>query len=264
MSLAAMLAMGCATALAHVQVFVPVSAPPSAPMKATTHFEIRFLMHAADNGPLLPMAAPTELGVIVNAQRINLLRFLNKEGEDKVPWFSVTHTMTEPAAHVYYLRPAPFWDKKEGVMITHCAKVILNSTSAGLKTESELGWENWEGWDQLVGFPVEIEPLQQPTAFWAGSVFRGVVLHDGKPAPATRVEVEYYDREQALHLPSNAFKTQILKTDTNGVFAFVPVHAGWWSFSAIRAAKEPVQAPDGTMVPEEQGGVFWLLAVDMN
>lgn len=259
--IAAALLLGGVSASAHVQVFVPVDDPEVT--KASVPFEIRFLQHAADNGPLLPIAAPVELGVLVNGRRIDLLGELKKEGNDQTTWFSVIHTMTEPAAHVYFLRPAPFWDEKERVMITHFTKVILNSTRATLETVSDMGWENWEGWDQLVGSPVEIEPLQQPTAFWTGSVFRGVVLHDGKPAPAARVEVEYYDRKRETKLPSNAFKTQILKSDANGVFAFVPVRAGWWAFSAIREAAGRIEAPDGTMVPEEQGGVFWLEAVDM-
>jgi hypothetical protein len=30
-----------------------------------------------------------------------------------------------------------------------------------------------------------------------------------------------------------------------------------------REGKDPVQAPDGTMIPEEQGGVFWVHVTDM-
>lgn len=250
-------------AWAHVQVFVPTITTATPSDSATVSLDIRFVEHAIDNGPALPMAQPLSVGVIVNGEKHPLDDRLQPHSDNGVPWFSVSHTMTAPSAHVFYMQPAPYWDATEAVMITHYSEVIVNSCAAGLPTESAMGWENWEGWDQLVCFPVEIEPLVQPTALWTGSVFRGVVLFDGKPARDARLEVEYYDRGDAVKLPSAAFKTQILKTDASGTFSFVPVRAGWWVFSAIRESKEPVRSPDGAMVPEEQGGVLWIEAVDM-
>lgn len=248
---------------AHVQVFVPSVSPARPGKPASVRLDIRFLGHAIDNGPLLPMAQPLSVGVIVNGERHDLGNTLERHGADTARRFSALHVIKAPSAHVFYMQPAPYWDAAEGVMITHYAKVAVHSCAANLPTESAMGWENWEGWDARVGYPVEIEPMVQPTALWTGSLFRGVVLIEGEPAPHSRVEVEYYDHEGTVKLPSNAFMTQILKTDANGVFAFVPVRAGWWAFSAIREADEPIEAPDGTMRPHEQGGVFWVEVVDM-
>ena len=248
---------------AHVQIFLPEIFPSPAGPGALVQLDIRFVAHAMDNGPILPMQAPESVGVMVNGQKIPLnesLRRIDPEGPTR---YQAEHNIEQPSAHVFFLQPAPYWDAKEGVMITHYSKVTINSCAAKLPTESSLGWENWEGWDVRVGFPVEIEPLVQPTALWTGSLFRGIVLYDGEPAPFARVEVEYYDRKKKVKLPSNAFKTQILKTDASGVFSFVPVREGWWALSAIRQSDSTIEAPDGQQVPHEQGGVFWIEVTDM-
>lgn len=248
---------------AHVQVFVPEVSPSPAGSGASVQLDIRFVGHAMDNGPTLPMQAPVSVGVLANGEKLSLndsVRMAEGEGPTR---FLAEHLIQQPSAHVFFLEPSPFWDTKEGVMITHFTKVILNSCAAKLPTDSSLGWENWEGWEARVGFPVEIEPLVQPTALWTGSLFRGIVLFDGEPAPFARVEVEYYDRKNKVKLPSNAFKTQILKTDANGVFAFTPVREGWWALSAIRQSDDTLEAPDGSQVPHEQGGVLWIEAIDM-
>lgn len=259
----ALLIAACAPVRAHVQVFVPEVTPLEPGPGAAVELDIRFVGHAIDNGPILPMARPASVGVLVNGKKHSLDGRLEQAESGDSARYIARHTITEPSAHVFYLQPAPYLDRDEGVMITHYTKVAIHSCAAGLKTESAMGWENWEGWDARIGFPVEIEPLVQPTALWTGSIFRGLVLHDGKPAPFARVEVEYYDKRNEVDLPSNAFMTQILKTDANGVFALVPVRAGWWAMSAIREADAPVSAPDGSQVPHEQGGVFWIEAVDM-
>ena len=112
--------------------------------------------------------------------------------------------MKEAGAHVFFLEPAPYWEPAEEVMVTHYAKVIVNSCNARLPTDSDMGWENWEGWDTLVGFPVEIEPLVQCTSLWTGSAFTGIVRVNGKPAPRCRVEVEYLNERGELKLPDNS------------------------------------------------------------
>jgi len=237
------------SATAHVQVMVPDEI-----YGATVTLDIRWVGHAIDNGPVLNMGRPQTVGALVNGKRLDL-EAISIKGSGT---YTVNHTMTEPGAHVYFLEPIPYWDEEEEVAITHYTKVIVDSTGAKLATDSELGWENWEGWDALVGFPVEIAPLVQPTSLWTGSVFRGIVLRHGEPARGARIEVEYLDRDNWVKLPSNAFKTQILKTGSNGEFSFVPVREGWWALTALPDMNETAKAPDGTEVDAEIGGVLWI------
>jgi cobalt/nickel transport protein len=246
------------SATAHVQIMVPDRIDG-----ATVTLDIRWVGHAVDNGPVLAMGRPNRAGVLVNGKRLDLTDSLRSVAVDGHDTFSLSHTMTEPGAHVYYLEPSPYWDAGENVLITHYTKVIVDSTAAKLATDSDLGWENWEGWDALVGFPVEIAPLVQPTSLWTGSVFRGIVLRHGEPAPGARIEVEYLDRDSAVKLPSNAFKTQILKTGSNGEFSFVPVREGWWALTALPDMNETAKAPDGTEVDAEIGGVLWIHVKNM-
>ena len=56
-------------------------------------------------------------------------------------------------------------------MIIHYTKVVVNAMGAE------------EGWDTLVGFPVEIEPLVRPYGLWTGNAFRGIVKKHGEPVP---------------------------------------------------------------------------------
>ncbi len=248
--------------MAHVQVLVP-SDRNSAGKGSDETLNIYFVEHVMKKAPVYPMAEPKQFGVLVNGTKLDLRDSLQKNDIAGKAAFRAAYTMTEPGAHVFYLEPAPYWDPEEEVAITHYTKVILNSCDAGLSTESELGWENYEGWDTLVGFPVEIEPLVQCTALWTNSVFRGIVRVNGNPEPFARIEVEYMNDDGAVTIPNNAFVTQILKTDEHGEFAFVPVKAGWWALSAIIEPAQKSTGPNGEEVETELGGVLWIHCVDM-
>lgn len=246
-------------AQAHVQVLVPKTIDGAA-----VSLDIRWVGHASDNGPILNMGRPKALGTLINGKRLDLSESLEVSSAGGGDTYSATLEMSDPGAHVVFLEPSPYWDADENVAITHYTKVIVDSTAAQLPTDSELGWENWEGWDALVGFPVEIAPLVQPTSLWTGSVFRGVVLRHGEPAPDARIEVEYFDQNDEVTLPSNAYKTQILKTGSNGEFSFVPVREGWWALTALPEMDEKAKSPDGTEVDAEIGGVLWIHVNDMD
>ena len=248
---------------AHVQILAPVNDGSIDDHGATVQLDIRFVGHAVDNGPLLDMQPPVQFGVMLNGRRLSLLEQLESKSAAGAGYFEASHAMEEAGAHVYFLEPAPYVDDEEGAVIVHYTKVVLDSTAAGLRTESAMGWENWEGWDQMIGFPVEIEPYIQPTSLWTNSAFRGRVLKDGEPAAYVRIEVEYLDREGTIELPSNAFKTQILKSDADGEFAFTPVKAGWWAMTALIETGEDIQAHDGNEYEAEIGGVLWIHATDM-
>ncbi len=136
--------------------------------------------------------------------------------------------------HVFYFVPPPYYEPSEDIYIQHCTKVIFNI--GGIPTD----------WDAAVGdpLPVEIIPLDKPYALWVGNVFRGVVTCGGKPVPNAEIEVEYMNhdikgnafvKEAKVEAPHDAFVTQTIKADSNGVFTFGLPRAGWWGFAALGA-----------------------------
>ena len=243
-------------ASAHVQLLIPLEQEGQVAPAGVCQLDLRLLEHASRNGPALAMGQPQQLGVLVNSKKTSLIENVKPRPFGGQTAFTAEFKMKEAGAHVFYLEPAGYWEPAEQVMVTHFTKVIVNSCDAKLPTDSEMGWENWEGWDTLVGFPVEIEPLVQCTSLWTGSAFTGIVRVNGKPAPRCRVEVEYLNDRGALRLPDNSFLTQISKTNSRGEFTFVPPRAGWWSLTAIPETRKIARNPEGKKVKAELGGVL--------
>ena len=136
-------------------------------------------------------------------------------------------------------------------MIVHYTKVVVNA----------MGME--EGWDEMAGFPVEIEPLVRPYGLWKGNAFRGIVKQNGKPVPFAEIEVEYLNTDKAVKTPSDPFITQVIKADANGAFTYVMPRAGWWAFAALIDGDELMTNPAGKKVPVELGALMWVKTVDM-
>jgi len=250
-------------ALGHVQLMVPNNSTMDSQKGAMRKIDIRFVEHASLNGPLLPMGKPEQYGVLVNGKKYDLNESLKAIKEDDKIRYTSTFKIKEAGAHVMYLEPAPYWEAAEQVMVTHYTKVIFNSCGVDIETESHLGWENWEGWHQMVGFPVEIEPLVNCTALWTGSVFRGVVYLNNKPVAFSRIEVEYYNENLDLKQTNKSYITQIIKTDAHGQFSFTLLKEGWWAFTAIPESNEVTENPDGEEVGAEMGGTLIIRANDM-
>lgn len=119
-----------------------------------------------------------------------------------------------------------------------------------------------EGWDLMVGLPVEIQPLSRPTGVWTGNLFRGIVKKNGKPVPYAEIEVEYVN-DGTVKAPNDAFDTQVIKADQNGVFAYAMPRAGWWGFAALVKGDQKMKAPDGSQAEVELGGLMWVKTFDM-
>jgi cobalt/nickel transport protein len=97
-----------------------------------------------------------------------------------------------------------------------------------------------EGWDVPAGLRTEIVPLTRPFANYAGNVFQGRVLMEGKPVAGAVVEVEYYNKEGRYAAPNEYFVTQSVLTDADGVFTYAVPWAGWWGFAALNTAPEKI------------------------
>lgn len=245
-----LLAAGVATpALAHFQELIPSADIVTPDTGTTVELDLRFT-HPMAQGPMMDMSPPARIGVLADGSVTDLTATaapLLVEGKTA---YTVTHEIAAPGDYVYFVEPAPYWEPAEGKMIVHYTKVVVDAFDAQ------------EGWDALVGLPVEIEPLVRPYGLWTGNLFRGIVRKDGEPVPFAEIEVEWRN-DGSVAPPADAFVTQVIKAGPDGVFSYALPRAGWWGFAALVEADAPMTNPAGESVPVELGGLMWVRAVDM-
>lgn len=235
-------------AQAHFQELIPNADIVAEGGDHSVSLDITFT-HPMEGGPVMEMAPPVRMGVVSPAGKEDLKKALVpvKKGEGKTA-YTLSHKLKAPGDYVYFIEPAPYWEPAEGKQIIHYTKVVVDLGSG-------------EGWDSLVGLPVEIEPLVRPYGLWTGNLFRGIVRHNGKPVPFAEIEVEWKN-DGSVKAPSDPFITQVIKADGQGAFAYALPRAGWWGFAALIDGK-PMKGPDGKSVPTELGALMWVKAVDM-
>jgi cobalt/nickel transport protein len=203
--------------------------------------------HPMEGGPTMDMGKPEAFGVLADGRKIDLRAALQPTSFKDKKAYDAAYKVEKPGDYVFYVVPAPYWEPAEKHFLIHYSKVIVDFGSA-------------DGWDQMVGLPMEIEPLTRPYGLWTGNLFRGVVRHDGKPLAGGRVEVEWVN-DGSVKAPSDPFVTQVLKTDAAGAFAYAFPRAGWWGINAIYDGR--IKGPDGKPVDAELGGTIWLHVLDM-
>ena len=236
--------------MAHFQVLIPSTDIVTIEGRKTITLNMVFT-HPMELGPAMEMGMPRRFGVLVDGQKRDLKATLDPKKVDGKTAYSCSFRIRRPGDYVFYVEPAPYWEPAEQKMIVHYTKVVVDAFGAE------------EGWDQMVGFPVEIEPLVRPYGLWTGNAFRGVVKKDGKPVPFAEVEVEYYNEDGKVKVPSDPFVTQVVKADRNGVFSYVMPKAGWWGFAALIDGDEKMKNPEGKLVDVELGALLWVKTVDM-
>ena len=167
--------------------------------------------------------------------------------------WKLSYSIKKPGVYQFIMQPKPYWEPAEDCFIVHYAKTIV----------SAFGEE--EGWDEPAGLKTEIIPLTRPFGNYAGNIFQGQVLLDGKPAPGTEVEIEYYNKDGKYKAPNGTLVTQVVKADANGVFTYGIPFAGWWGFAALNTAKEKIDH-EGDPKDVELGAVLWMefLAPEIN
>ena len=202
-------------------------------------FDISFIHPFEQSG--MNMEKPE---AFVNNKNNKLVLKETKKIEHKA-WNS-TYEIKTPGVYKFFVQPQAYFEPAEEKFISHVPKLIVSS----------FGLE--DGWDEPLGLKYEIIPMTKPFALYAGNLFQGKVLHNGKPAANTEVEVELYN-EFGLKAPSDAHITQVVKTDDNGVFSFVMNHKGWWGFAALIEEGE-LKHSDGKMYPVENGALIWVKA----
>lgn len=249
LTLAALLAV-VAPARAHFLVLLPSRDVVSNADEQQVAFNIRFT-HPMQQGPLMNMAPPQRFGALVGSKPRDLAKSLLPQKLDGKTVYTASVKLDEPSDWVFYVEPAPYWEAAEKKWIIHYTKVVVDV----------LGAE--EGWDTMVGLPVEIEPLVRPFGLWTGNSFRGIVKHNGKPVPFATVEVEYYNEGRRVKVPNDALVTQVVKADAAGVFSYAMPRAGWWGFAALVPGDDKRPGPDGQPAEVELGGLMWVKTVDM-
>ena len=113
--------------------------------------------------------------------------------------------MKKPGTYQFVMEPKPYWEPAEDCFIIHYIKTVV----------AAFGGE--DGWDEPAGLKTEIVPLTRPFGNYAGNVFQGRVLLDGKPVPGAEVEVEFYNRDGKYEAPNDYMITQVIRTDTDGI-----------------------------------------------
>jgi cobalt/nickel transport protein len=202
-------------------------------------FDISFIHPFEQSG--MNMEKPE---VFVNNKENKLVLKETKKFEHKA--WSSSYDIKTPDVYKFFVQPQPYFEPAEEKFISHVPKLIISS----------FGLE--DGWDEPLGLKYEIIPMTKPFALYSGNLFQGKVLHNGKAAANTEVEVELYN-EFGLKAPSDAHITQVVKTDDNGVFSFVMNHKGWWGFAALIEEGE-LKHSDGKMYPVENGALIWIKA----
>ncbi|MCX7913460.1 MAG: DUF4198 domain-containing protein [Thermodesulfovibrionales bacterium] len=232
----------------HFGVIIPSDDIISHKDNKRVKLEIKF-MHPFE-WQLMNMEKPKRFGVVVNDKNYDLLSELKEKKIKNLSVWETLYSIKEPGNHIFYVEPMPYWEPAEEKFIIHYTKVIINA----------LGKE--EGWDKEIGLKAEIIPLTRPYGLWAGNVFQGIVKFNGKPVPYGEVEVEFYNPQAKIKAPDDPFITQVIKTDSNGIFTYAMPKAGWWGFSAINTADYTLKH-QGKDYPVEIGAVLWVRTKEM-
>jgi len=193
----------------------------------------------------MTMVRPKAVSVLLDGKAEDIAASLKPlKVMDNDAW-KLEYAIKKPGVYQFVMEPQPYWEPAEDCFIIHYTKTYV----------AAFGEE--EGWDEPAGLKTEIVPLTRPFGNYAGNVFQGQVLLDGKPVPGAEVEVEYYNKDNAYAAPNEYIVTQVVKADANGVFTWGVPFAGWWGFAALNASDEKMNR-DGQPKDVELGAVLWM------
>jgi cobalt/nickel transport protein len=243
---------GLAVALALVALSGPAAAhfqlvyTPEAALNESAPVPIALVFaHPFDNGITMDMGTPEEF-YVVSQRGPEALRETTdlRELLEPIVWAGID---TEAQAwlanpprritrslgdYTFVLKPSPYYEGNEDKYIQQITKTVVNI--GGIPG----------AWDEPLGLPVEIVPLDKPYANWVGGVFRAVVLSNGEPVPHAEVEIEYLNHEPdiaarrftpegKITAPQGSFGTLSIRADANGQVIIGLPAAGWWGICAL-------------------------------
>lgn len=229
-------------ALAHFGMIIPSSAVVEDKAQATVELTVSFSHPMEMVG--MSMERPKAVRVVVNGKSEDLTAALAPATVMGKEAWKTSYTVKKPGVYQFVVEPVPYFEPAEDSFIVHLTKIYV----------AAFGEE--EGWDEPAGLKTEIVPLTRPFGNYAGNVFQGVVLVDGKPVPGATVEIEHYNQDKAYEAPNEFLVTQVVQADKNGVFTYAVPFPGWWGFAALTTAKEKIKH-NGQPKPVELGAVLW-------
>ncbi len=238
-----MVAASCGVGYAHFLVIMPSATETDGEAVA---LEVLFT-HPMNQKHTMEMAKPKEFGVFAQGKKTDLSGTLKAKKVNGKSAYGSSYKPKAPGDHIFYVVPAPYYEEAEDIYIQQCCKVVVNAFGES------------EGWDAMVGMPVEIEPLVRPYGLWTGMLFRGVVKNMGKPVPNVEIEVEYFNGDGKTKAPTESAEVQIIKTNADGEFSFALPKAGWWGFAALGAGGE--QKHEGKELSLD--AVMWVKCEDV-
>lgn len=244
----AALVLGAASmASAHFGMIIPSTSTVTDKQEATVSLTLSFSHPMEMQG--MNLAEPKVFAVSVDGKLVDLKGLLKPAKIMDHDAWTAQYAVKRPGVYPFVMEPEPYWEPAEDCFIVHYTKTYV----------AAFGDE--EGWDEPLGLKTEIVPLTRPFGNYAGNVFLGQVLLDGKPVPGAEVEVEHYNKDNLYQAPNDYMVTQVVRADDNGVFAYGVPFAGWWGFAALNTAKETMEH-DGSPKNVELGAVLWSQFVE--
>ena len=232
----------CGTAAAHFQLLYT----PEAALNESAAIPLALVFaHPFDNGITMDMGVPEEFYVVsqrgpeAERETTDLREFLESVVWAGIDTEAMAYLANPPRRitrslgdYTFVLKPAPYYEGNEDKYIQQITKTVVNI--GGIPG----------AWDEPLGLPVEIVPLDKPYANWVGGVFRAVVLSNGEPVPHAEVEIEYLNHEPDIAArrftpegrvtpPQGSFVTLSIRADANGQVVIGLPAAGWWGICAL-------------------------------
>lgn len=212
-TLTVLFVLAASSAFAHFGMIIPDKS--IVPQKDKTVHVTASFSHPFE-GIGMDMVKPKVFNVYFAGKAEDLLGQLKETTVMDHKAWSVDYKAKRPGMYIFAFEPVAYPEPAEDNYIIHYTKTMIS------------GFDEGEGWNEPIGMKTEIVPLTRPWGNYAGNAFTGVVLMDGKPAPYTRVEVEYYNADGKREAPSDCMVTQEVLCDENGVFTFTCPWKGWW------------------------------------
>lgn len=212
--------------------------------------------HPMENGHTMDMGEPMEFFVQFKDQRTDLKDSLKpiswKGAHNEARAYETSYRVQRNGDYVFALVPAPYYEASEDIYIQQITKTYLNK--GGVPTN----------WNEPLGLPTEIVPLNKPYQIFAGGTFSGQLLSEGQPAAGVECEIEYINTD--IDLEANAFghevrgdvppSTMVAITDANGFFTFGIPGPGVWGFACLGSGPEKEHAGKEL----SQDAVLWINA----
>jgi cobalt/nickel transport protein len=214
--------------------------------------------HPLENGHAMDMGTPEDFYYLHKGNKKSLLdqikpiTFHGAHNDSKA--YEASVKIRRNGDYIFALTPSPYYEKSEDIFIQQITKAFVNK--GGVPT----------GWNEPIGLPTEIVPLNKPTNVIAGSTFSGILLSDGNPVPGAEIEIEYLAAEPdiatnkagaatASPVPGGAI---VAITDQHGAFTFGIPKSGFWGFAALGSG--PKKEFKGKEL--SQDAVLWIRAYD--